>query len=243
MPCCRNRSPELCAGYRRHWLGAAKVSGGDAIIGPCLVWWASGCCCSSTGFAGHWRGGRLLLLWLARVRGGRRGGVHASQTRDSSQRSAVRVSVLLSVTNPQNVAYWAALGECNGGRSACMSRPLPTSASFAGFMVSSVVWAFVCAAIVDRLSPACKRPVGEADHRPDGRGAGAWHPARSRRTRKSRNSGGDLPGSKACRSVTIFLNFSSEIAIPCGLNGTFGQVDVRSNPLLSPAPERISTKS
>ena len=63
----------------------------------------------------------------------------------------MRAGVLLSVTNPQNVAYWAALGSAMGA----VGVHEPTAADFgiffAGFMVSSVVWAFVCAAIVDRL--------------------------------------------------------------------------------------------
>lgn len=96
--------------------------------------------------------GACYLLWLARDSWRAAGEEFPlSQTQDSSQRSAVRAGVLLSVTNPQNVAYWAALGSAMGA----VGVHEPTAADFgiffAGFMVSSVVWAFVCAAIVDRL--------------------------------------------------------------------------------------------
>jgi chemosensory pili system protein ChpE len=59
--------------------------------------------------------------------------------------------VLLSLTNPQNLAYWAAMGSALGAVG--IARPTPTDYGvfFAGFMAASVVWAFVCAALVDRL--------------------------------------------------------------------------------------------
>ncbi|HQA33138.1 MAG TPA: LysE family transporter, partial [Casimicrobium huifangae] len=59
--------------------------------------------------------------------------------------------VLLSVTNPQNIAYWAALGSAMGAVGVHEPSATDYGIFFAGFMVSSVVWAFVCAAIVDRL--------------------------------------------------------------------------------------------
>jgi chemosensory pili system protein ChpE len=67
------------------------------------------------------------------------------------QKSAWRAGVLLSVTNPQNVAYWAAIGSALGA----VGISQPTSADyavfFAGFMASSVAWCFVCAGLVDRV--------------------------------------------------------------------------------------------
>ena len=55
-----------------------------------------------------------------------------------------------SITNPQNIAYWAALGSALGA----IGVSEPTSAHYAvffcGFMLSSLIWCFLCAALVDR---------------------------------------------------------------------------------------------
>lgn len=64
---------------------------------------------------------------------------------------ALRSGVTLSLTNPHNIAFWAALGSALGA----VGVQQPTAADYglflAGFMASSVLWCFVCAAIVDRL--------------------------------------------------------------------------------------------
>lgn len=74
-----------------------------------------------------------------------------SEASGKRSRHALRAGVLLSVTNPQNVAYWAALGSALGA----VGIQEPTASDygifFSGFMVSSIAWAFFCAAIVDRL--------------------------------------------------------------------------------------------
>lgn len=69
----------------------------------------------------------------------------------TGNRRALRAGMLLSLTNPQNLAYWAAMGSAMGAVG--MARPtLPDyGVFFAGFMAASVVWCFVCAAIVDLL--------------------------------------------------------------------------------------------
>lgn len=64
---------------------------------------------------------------------------------------ALRAGVLLSVTNPQNVAYWAALGSALGAVGVREPQVEHYAVFFFGFMVSSIVWAFFCAAIVARL--------------------------------------------------------------------------------------------
>lgn len=96
--------------------------------------------------------GTLYLLWLARD-SWRAAGAEFSVAMDagSAQRTAVRAGVLLSVTNPQNIAYWAALGSAMGAVGVHEPSATDYGVFFAGFMVSSVVWAFVCAAMVDRL--------------------------------------------------------------------------------------------
>ena len=65
--------------------------------------------------------------------------------------SAMRSGVVLSLSNPQNVAYWAALGSAFGALG--VSEPDWTHCAifFAGFMASSVLWCFVCAGAVTWL--------------------------------------------------------------------------------------------
>jgi len=70
---------------------------------------------------------------------------------DSGERNhkALRSGIVLSLTNPQNVAYWAALGSALGA----LGVQNPTTSDyvtfFSGFMLASIVWAFVVAALVD----------------------------------------------------------------------------------------------
>lgn len=67
------------------------------------------------------------------------------------RRRALRSGMVLSITNPQNVAYWAALGSAMGAVGVTEPSVTQYGVFFAGFMVSSVVWCFVCAALVDRV--------------------------------------------------------------------------------------------
>ena len=87
----------------------------------------------------------VYLSWLAwNAWQTSRGEFAISVTLDEiDHRQALRSGVLLSLTNPQNVAYWAALGSALGSAGDNM-------VFFAGFMVSSAVWAFLVAALVDR---------------------------------------------------------------------------------------------
>ncbi len=64
---------------------------------------------------------------------------------------ALRAGVLLSVTNPQNVAYWAALGSAMGAVGVSEPTFSHYGIFFSGFMLSSVLWAFICAALVAKL--------------------------------------------------------------------------------------------
>ena len=96
--------------------------------------------------------GTLYLLWLARD-SWRAAGVEFSITEGDvdPKKSALRAGVLLSVTNPQNIAYWAALGSAMGAVGVHEPTTADYAVFFAGFMLSSVVWAFFCAAVVDRV--------------------------------------------------------------------------------------------
>lgn len=96
--------------------------------------------------------GVVYLLYLS-VDSWRASSVEFGQQIDQAQasKSALRAGVLLSVTNPQNVAYWAALGSAMGAVGVHAPTASDYALFFAGFMVSSVVWAFVCAALVARV--------------------------------------------------------------------------------------------
>jgi len=87
----------------------------------------------------------VYLLWLAwNAWQASRREFAVSVTFDGVEhRQALRSGVLLSLTNPQNVAYWAALGSALGSVGDNM-------VFFLGFMASSTAWAFVVAALVDR---------------------------------------------------------------------------------------------
>ncbi|WP_431096562.1 LysE family translocator [Polaromonas aquatica] len=96
--------------------------------------------------------GALYLFWLARD-----SWLSASQEfaltspATAQPQKAMRAGVLLSVTNPQNIAYWAALGSALGAVGIHEPTATDYAVFFLGFMVSSVVWAFFCAAVVDRI--------------------------------------------------------------------------------------------
>ncbi len=65
--------------------------------------------------------------------------------------SAVRAGVILSTTNPQNIAYWAALGSAFATIGIGNPKPADFVLFFAGFMLSSILWCFFCAATVNKL--------------------------------------------------------------------------------------------
>ncbi len=66
-------------------------------------------------------------------------------------RGALKAGIVLSITNPQNLAYWAALGSALGAVGIHDPAPAHYAVFFAGFMAAAVVWAFFCAAVLDRL--------------------------------------------------------------------------------------------
>ncbi|TAG44951.1 MAG: chemotaxis protein [Betaproteobacteria bacterium] len=71
--------------------------------------------------------------------------------RDDVNRSALRAGVLLSVTNPQNVAFIAALGSAMGAVGVHAPTGTDYAVFFAGLMSASFLWCFVCAWIVARI--------------------------------------------------------------------------------------------
>ncbi|WAJ37344.1 LysE family translocator [Pseudomonas sp. GOM7] len=66
-------------------------------------------------------------------------------------RSAFAAGALLSLSNPKNIVFWGALGSALAG----IVEGAPTGEQmlvfFAGFMLASLLWCFVCAALVDWL--------------------------------------------------------------------------------------------
>lgn len=102
--------------------------------------------------------GAMYLLWLA-----------CDSWRAASQEIAIGGTgmtdtpkalykgIILSLTNPHNIAYWAALGSAMGAVG--VNNPTLTDYGifFIGFMVSSVLWSFFCAAVVARLFKHVKR--------------------------------------------------------------------------------------
>lgn len=75
----------------------------------------------------------------------------AQETEHAPGRNAFGAGALLSLSNPKNVVFWGALGSALAG----IVEGTPSSQQmvvfFAGFMVASLLWCFVCAALVDWL--------------------------------------------------------------------------------------------
>lgn len=65
--------------------------------------------------------------------------------------SALRSGAILALSNPQNVAYWAALGSAFGALGVSNPSQVDYAVFFAGFMASSVIWCFICAGAVSWL--------------------------------------------------------------------------------------------
>ena len=97
--------------------------------------------------------GVLYLAWLSldSWRAASRKIVIADGAPPSSDSHALRSGVLLSITNPQNLAYWAALGSAMTALG--MADPGATEylVFFAGFMAASIAWCFICAGLVHAL--------------------------------------------------------------------------------------------
>jgi chemosensory pili system protein ChpE len=97
--------------------------------------------------------GIVYLLWLAwdAWRAGARELAVEVADDQGHGRQALNSGILLSLTNPQNVAYWAALGSALGAVGVREPGASDYGVFFAGFMLSSIAWAFVFAALVNRV--------------------------------------------------------------------------------------------
>lgn len=97
--------------------------------------------------------GVLYLLWLARDawRTAHREFALDGNAPPAHPGHALRAGVLLSVTNPQNIAYFAAIG--TGMATVVAARPtgIDYAVFFAGLMLASLAWSVICASLVDRV--------------------------------------------------------------------------------------------
>jgi chemosensory pili system protein ChpE len=69
----------------------------------------------------------------------------------TAQKRALRSGITLSLTNPQNVAYVAALSTSMGALGIHSPTPQDYAVFFAGLMLASFLWCFICAGIVARV--------------------------------------------------------------------------------------------
>lgn len=97
--------------------------------------------------------GAFLLLWLARqsLRDGLSPMPQVNlENLGQRDKSDYSVGAALSLSNPQNITYWAGLG----GTITALGVDQPGWTAFlvflAGFMFSSVAWCFVCAGFIAR---------------------------------------------------------------------------------------------
>lgn len=89
--------------------------------------------------------GAAYLLWLAVDAWRAASREFAVDAGATPAGAPLRAGVVLSMTNPQNVAFWAAIGSALGALGVTEPRAEHYLVFFAGFMTASVAWAVVCA--------------------------------------------------------------------------------------------------
>ncbi|PIG93198.1 LysE family transporter [Gloeocapsopsis sp. IPPAS B-1203] len=103
--------------------------------------------------------GVLYLLWLAGdawQEANKEFSIKLAPTNTYSKK-ALRSGILLSITNPQNIAYWAALGSAMGAIGVSDPTVSHNLIFFTGFMVASFLWSFVCAGLVTQVFQRSQR--------------------------------------------------------------------------------------
>ena len=65
------------------------------------------------------------------------------------EHSPLIAGVILSITNPQNLIYWAALGSAFSALGISDPKFIDYVIFFSGFMTSSIIWCFVCASTIN----------------------------------------------------------------------------------------------
>lgn len=71
-----------------------------------------------------------------------------------AHKGALTSGMTLSLTNPANVFYWAALGGVLGGLGVAEPSAHHYMVFFSGFMASSIAWCFICAGMIHCLHRA-----------------------------------------------------------------------------------------
>ena len=69
----------------------------------------------------------------------------------SIKNNALKSGIFLSITNPQNIVYWAALGSSFGALGIAEPQTSHYFIFFFGFISSSILWCFVCALAVEKI--------------------------------------------------------------------------------------------
>lgn len=99
--------------------------------------------------------GAIYLAWLGFRSCFSRPGMEQGQAPSTRSRTvdtgALASGASLSLTNPANIFYWAALGGVLGALGVEEPTPLHYLVFFAGFMASSLLWCFACAGMVHVL--------------------------------------------------------------------------------------------
>ena len=92
------------------------------------------------------------LVWLG-IQGLRDAWQPPTQEEGSAQqgRNAFGAGALLSLSNPKNIVFWGALGSALAGIVEGTPSQAQMAVFFAGFMLASLLWCFICAALVDWL--------------------------------------------------------------------------------------------
>ena len=68
---------------------------------------------------------------------------------NSMEHNPLIAGVILSITNPQNLIYWAALGSAFSALGISDPKFIDYVIFFSGFMTSSIIWCFVCASTIN----------------------------------------------------------------------------------------------
>ena len=65
--------------------------------------------------------------------------------------NAFNSGIIISITNPQNIFYWAALGSAFGALGVKEPTIYHYFIFFLGFISSSIIWCFICALAVEKI--------------------------------------------------------------------------------------------
>ena len=96
--------------------------------------------------------GAAYLLWLAwSAWHSSRAPIHSTAHDITAPRRAMRSGIVLSLTNPQNVAYWAAIGSALRGIGITEPTIGDNLVFFTVFMTSSTIWAVTVSSLIDRV--------------------------------------------------------------------------------------------